>query len=83
MLIFLHLIFALTRRKLQKEIEIENPQLWLACCFIYYTAIRPGTELRLLKIKQINFDTHSITVINEMAKGKRTETVDIPAQCKN
>ena len=66
------------REKLRKEIEMENPQLWLACCFVYYTAIRPGTELRLLKIKQISFQARTITVINEIAKNKRTETVDIP-----
>ena len=66
------------RNRLQKAIEHENPQLWLACCFVYYTAIRPGTELRLMKIKQINFEARTITVINEISKNKRTETVDMP-----
>lgn len=66
------------RNLLKKEIEFEDPQLWMACCFIYYTAIRPCTELRFLKIKQINFDSKSITVFNDRAKGRRTETIDIP-----
>ncbi len=37
-----------TRRSLQKKIEKEDPQLWLACSMQYYCAIRPGTELRLI-----------------------------------
>ncbi|GHT63028.1 hypothetical protein FACS189451_08930 [Bacteroidia bacterium] len=66
------------RKQLKNKMETEQPQLWLACCFIYYTAIRPGTELRLMKIKQINFQSKTITVINELAKNSRTETIDIP-----
>lgn len=66
------------RGQLRIEIEREDPQLWMACCFIYYTAIRPGTELRLLKIKQINFSSRTITVRNELAKNRRTETIDMP-----
>lgn len=63
---------------LKKEMEQEDPQLWMSCCFVYYTAIRPCTELRLLKIKQINFASKSITVFNDLAKNRRTETIDIP-----
>jgi integrase len=66
------------RRILKNEIEKENPQLWMACCFVYYTAIRLGTELRFMKIKQINFDSRTITVLNGLAKNRRTETIDVP-----
>ena len=66
------------RKILKREIEREDSQLWMSCCFIYYTAIRPCTELRLLKIKQINFDSRTITVFNDLAKNRRTETIDIP-----
>lgn len=65
------------RRMLKDEIEPEDPELWMACCFIYYTTIRPG-ELRFLKLKQINIRSRSITVFNDIAKGRRTETIDIP-----
>ena len=37
------------RTKLQQRIIFEDPQLWLAICFIYYSAIRLGNELRLMK----------------------------------
>jgi len=66
------------RIALKNEIEKEDPQLWMSCCFIYYTAIRPGKELRLLKIKNINFTSQTITVFNELSKNRRTETIDIP-----
>jgi integrase len=68
------------RKRLTALIEKADPQLWMACCFIYYTAIRPGTELRLMKLKQINFDAHTITIYNYLAKNQRTEIVDIPDQ---
>jgi integrase len=66
------------RRKLKEKIETADPQLWMACCFIYYTAIRPGTELRLMQFNQINFQSRIITVRNDLAKNSRTETIDIP-----
>lgn len=68
------------REKFRRECEQNDPQLWLAINFVYYTAIRPRAELRLLKIKQINFTAHCVTVINELAKNNRTETIDIPDQ---
>ena len=55
---------------LKKEMEQNDQQLWMSCCFIYYTAIRPCTELRLLKIKQINFTSRTITVFNDLAKNR-------------
>ena len=71
------------RAILQYKMEREDPQLWLACCFQYYCAIRPGTELRLLKIKDINMMSRTITVRNYLAKNDRTETIDMPGQLFN
>ena len=68
------------RARLQKVIEPGDPQLWLACCMQYYCAIRPGTELRLMKVGQIDFESRIITVRNYLAKNARTEVVDIPVQ---
>lgn len=64
-------------------IEYNDPQLYLASMFQYYTAIRPGTELRLLKIKDIDLYKGSITVNDVDAKEARHETVDMPVQLKN
>lgn len=71
------------RIKLQRLVEGEDPQLWMACCFIYYTAIRPHTELRLMRLNQINYDSRTITVKNYLAKTRRTETIDIPDELYN
>ena len=68
------------RNILKKKIEKADPQLWLGCTIQYYTAIRPGTEMRLIQLKNINMDARTITVKNYLAKNSRTETVDIPEQ---
>lgn len=68
------------RNLLRKNIEYTDPQLWLGCCIQYYTAIRPGTEMRLLQLKNINLELRTITVRNYIAKNLRTEMVDIPDQ---
>jgi integrase len=48
--------------KFGKEIKERDPQLWMACCFEYYCFIRPGKELRLLKIGDIDFGRGTIRV---------------------
>jgi len=64
---------------LLEEIERKDPQLYLACLFQYYVALRPGNELRLLRIKDIDFHASKIYVSIENGKtGKRT--VDVPVQ---
>jgi integrase len=68
------------RLQLQGAIKLEDPQLWMAISFIYYAAIRPGTELRLMKLKQINYDSKTCIVRNYLSKNGRTEAVAIPDQ---
>lgn len=59
--------------------ELKNDQqLWLAVQFQYYCAIRPGKELRKLKIKDIDFARGQVTVIRTQAKTNVTRTVVIP-----
>lgn len=67
------------RAILKREIKKEDPQLWLNICFQYYCAIRPA-ELRMMKLKHINYDNEVVTVYNFLAKNHRTETVGIPKQ---
>ena len=68
---------------LKVAIQAQDPQLWLACQFQYYCFIRPGTELRLLKIQDINLHARTITIISEKAKNRVTEMVQIPTQFLN
>ncbi|MFV0329821.1 MAG: tyrosine-type recombinase/integrase, partial [Dysgonomonas sp.] len=55
-------------KTLLNHIKKNDEQLYLFCSMIFYCAIRPGTELRLLKIKDINFFTNTITIRGENAK---------------
>ncbi|VBB45253.1 putative Site-specific recombinase XerD [uncultured Paludibacter sp.] len=68
------------RKKMKEAIKSIDPQLWLACEIQYYCALRPGVELRLMKIKWIDFEKMQIRVPNEQAKNNQTEIVDIPDQ---
>lgn len=65
------------REKLKTVIEKQDPYLWLACEIQYYCAIRPGTELRLLKVRDIDLENMTITIRQENAKNKCKETVPI------
>ncbi len=57
-------------------IKENDPQLFMACMFQYYLGARPGQELRLLKIKDLDFYNHKVTIIEENAKTVR-RTIDM------
>ncbi|MDR1098040.1 MAG: site-specific integrase [Tannerella sp.] len=71
---------AYMRTMFKKEIEPRDPQLWMFICFIYYMAIRPGQELRLMRLNQIDYDARKIVIPNYVSKNSDTEAVDIPDQ---
>lgn len=66
------------RIRLKNTIKPNEPWLWLACEMIYYCAIRPGTELRLLRVGDVDFENKIIRVRAELAKNNTTEIVGIP-----
>jgi integrase len=68
------------RKIFSSEIPKQDPQLWLACLLMYYTALRPGEEIRLLKIRQFNFANKSITIYSTTAKNTERETISMPDQ---
>lgn len=61
-------------------IQKEDPQLYLACMIQYYCFIRPGKELRLLKIGDIDLNSGLITVRQENAKNGIKQIVTMPQQ---
>ena len=63
--------------KLKSVIQKHDPYLWLACEIQYYCAIRPGQELRLLKVGDIDIANLTITIRQENAKNRHKETVPI------
>ena len=54
--------------RFKKEINRKDPQLWMAICFEYYCFLRPGKELRLLKIGDIDFGRGVVRIIAENSK---------------
>ncbi len=63
-------------KKLLTTIKKSDPQLYLACMFQYYLALRPGQELRTLKIKDIDLYNNTVVVCEESAKTVR-RTIDM------
>ena len=61
-------------------IEKEDPQLYLACMIQYYCFIRPGNELRLIKVGDIDVNTGLIAVRQENAKNGIKQVVTMPQQ---
>ena len=43
-------------------------------------AIRPGHELRLMKLNQINYSSRTVVIHSDVSKNKRTAAIDIPDQ---
>jgi integrase len=62
------------------KIKEKDPQLYLAWETQYYTCIRPGKELRLLKVGDINFESGTLLVTSEHAKTGKKRVVTIPTQ---
>jgi len=55
-------------RLLLDVIKEGDQQLYLACMFQYYLALRPGDELRSLKVKDIDLYNNKVYVTEEFAK---------------
>lgn len=71
------------RERLRNAIKPKEPWLWLACEMLYYCAIRPGTEMRLMKVGDIDLKRKTICVRAELAKNKTTEMVVFPDELLN
>jgi integrase len=64
--------------KFKEQISKKDPQLWLASQFIFYCFIRPGTELRLMKIRWIDFSRKIITIPGEFSKNGKVQPIVVP-----
>jgi integrase len=80
------------KKKWHVEYSIGNPQsgkmerirtydgIGMFICFTHYMAIRPGKELRPIRLNQIDYDARKIIIPNYISKNRDTEAVDIPDQ---
>jgi integrase len=65
--------------RFRKEL-IKDPELWLAVQFEYYCALRPGHELREMKIKDLDLVAGTVRVSRSRAKNRHERVVTIPSQ---
>jgi len=64
--------------RLKRLISQEDPQLWLFIQFIYYTFIRPNSELRRLQVMHLMIDEGKIFIPGMISKNRDSEYVAIP-----
>ncbi len=63
-----------------QEVRRQDPQLYLLICFEYYCFLRPGKEIRMMKVDWIDWSRGLVTVPKEWSKNKRPKMVTIPDQ---
>jgi integrase len=71
-----------TATKLKNAIRKADPYLYAFIEFIYYTATRPKSEARLLKIKHLLFDRSLIRVPGNIAKNKEGDHIPMSDELK-
>jgi site-specific recombinase XerD len=62
------------------EIQRKDKQLYLACMMMYYCFIRPGNEMRHMKVSDIDLESGTIRIPLNIAKSGRTDVVTMPIQ---
>lgn len=65
-------------KKLKAHLIIHDRQMWTIMQFVLYCFFRPNKEVRLMKIKQIDFQRGLLHADPATAKNNRAETVVIP-----
>lgn len=63
---------------LKRVIAKADPQLWLAIQFQFYCALRPGKELRLMRVFDIDFAGGYVYVSAQRSKARTKRAVKIP-----
>lgn len=58
--------------RLLADIRANDPQLFLACMLEFYCGIRPGREVRLVKVRNFDLKEGVLTIEAEMSKNGKT-----------
>ena len=66
--------------KLLKTMEKSKRQLHLAFMTEYYCALRPGSEIRLMRVKEVDLVAGVFRIPPDRAKSRRKEIVTMPEQ---
>jgi len=66
-------------KKLMGALKVD-PQLYIAALLEYYCFMRPGKEIRFMKVAWINFGTGMISVPPEFSKSGKQKLLTMPLQ---
>lgn len=65
---------------LKEEMQKTDPWLWLCCAFQYYCFLRPVSEVRLIRVQDIDFAARKLRVSGLNVKTGKSKVQDIPTQ---
>ena len=69
------------------DIKKNDPQLFLACMLEFYCGVRPGREIRLIRVRNFDLASGVLTIDAEMSKngraGKITMSDDLIQICRD
>lgn len=65
------------RRQLLSYMQDKDPELFLHCMFVYFTGIRPRSELVKVKIGDIFWEKKKVAVHGNFSKNHKTEYVGL------
>lgn len=72
---------------LLEDIKKSDPQLFLACMLEFYCGVRPGREIRLIRVRNFDLTSGVLTVDAELSKngrvGKITMSDDLIQICRD
>jgi integrase len=64
--------------KYKKYVLEHKENLWLPSLMQFYCFLRPSSELRFIRVEDVNLDRRTIRVDSKIAKNGKTEFVKIP-----
>jgi integrase len=65
-------------KRLKTYLKDNDPELLFFCEFVYYCFLRPNSELRLLKVGDVDLDRWCIRVPGKVSKNWKNQYVTIP-----
>lgn len=69
--------------KLLNDIKANDPQLFIACMLMFYCGIRPGREVRLIKVRNFDLTDGIITIDAEKSKNGKSGRITMSDELIN
>lgn len=65
-------------RTLKHKMQESDPWLWLVCSFQFHCFMRPVSEVRMLQVQDLDFDTKKVRVKGKYVKTHEAKILDMP-----